>query len=54
MTKCKKKKCPNQVEEGKKHCKYHQSRMEENTKNLLALGSALVLGGIGLFKKNKN
>ena len=54
MTKCKKKKCPNQVEEGKKYCKYHQSRMEENTKNLLALGSALVLGGIGLIKKNKN
>ena len=53
MAKCKKKNCPNQVEEGKKHCKYHQSRIEENTKNLVALGSAVLMGGIGLFKKIK-
>ena len=53
MMQCKKKNCSNQVEEGKKYCKYHQSRIEENAKSLVALGSTVVLGGLGLFKKFK-
>lgn len=50
MTKCKNKNCPNQVEEGKKYCKYHQSKREDYGRKLLGLA---VMGGIGLFSKIK-
>ena len=53
MAKCKKKNCPNQVEEGKKYCKFHQAKREDLGKKLLGLASAVVMGGIGLFKKIK-
>jgi|GEM_PF-3924136 len=52
MTKCKKKNCSNQVEEGNKYCKFHQSKREENAKILVGLGTA-VMGGIGFIKKFK-
>lgn len=51
--KCKKKNCTNQVEEGKKYCKLHQAKREEKFKNLFALGSTVLVGGVGLLKKIK-
>lgn len=53
MAKCKKNNCSNQVEEGKRYCKFHQAKKEENAKNIVALGSVVLMGGIGLFKKIK-
>lgn len=53
MTKCKKKNCSNQVEEGKKYCKFHQAKREDLGKKLLGLAPAVLMGGIGLLKKIK-
>ena len=51
MTKCKKKNCPNQVEEGKIYSKFHRSKIEDIVKG--TLGIASTLAGIVFLKKNK-
>lgn len=51
MGKCKKKNCNKEVEEGKKYCKFHQAKREDNAKKLIGLGTTV--GGIVLFKMIK-
>ena len=53
MMKCKKKNCPNEVQKGQKYCRFHQAQREDFGKKLLGLAPAVLMGGIGLFKKIK-
>ncbi|MFW3626020.1 hypothetical protein [Aerococcus viridans] len=53
MTKCKKKNCPNEVQKGQRYCRFHQAQREDFGKKLLGLAPAVLMGGIGLFKKIK-
>lgn len=53
MTKCKKKNCSNEAQEGQKYCKLHQAQREDFGKKLLGLAPAVLMGGIGLLKKFK-
>lgn len=51
MTKCKKKSCINEVQEGENFCKYHRSKFEDTIKVTFTVGASIV--GFVLFRNIK-